>query len=82
MVGGTVEDKASLELVIEGESERVPTIPALALVICTSGALLGVVVAADTAEEAGVVTGAANVESGGDTEATPLKLVDRTEFAA
>jgi hypothetical protein len=71
-----VEDNASLGLVVGAESESVPITPTLALVVCTSGALLGVVAAADTAEEADVVTGGADVDPVGDTEATPLKLDD------
>jgi hypothetical protein len=73
VVGGTVEDKASLGLVVEAESEIVPP---LGLVVSISGAPLGVVAAADTAEEARVVTGGADVESVVDTEATPLELAD------
>jgi hypothetical protein len=80
--GGTVEDKASLGLVAEAESEIVPIIPTLALAACVSEALLAVVAAANTAEEVGVVTGGADVESVVDTEDTPLKLDDWTGFAA
>jgi hypothetical protein len=82
VVGGNVEDGTSLELIVGAESEIVPTTPTLGLVVCTSGAPLGVVVAADVAGVARVVIGGADVESAGDTKATPLEPDDWTESAA
>lgn len=76
LVGGNVEDKASLGLVVGAESESVPMTPTLLLVVCTSEALLAVLAAASSVEEAGVVTVGADEESVGDTETTPLELVD------
>lgn len=64
VVGGSVEDLASLEVVVGGaESEIGPTIPTLKLVVCTAGALLGGVAAP-------------GVESAGDAETAPLEPVD------
>lgn len=82
VVDGSVEDEGALELVAGAESEIVPTIPALGLVVCTAEALLEDAAAPDDERVAGVVAGAVEVESVGDAKTATLELVDWAESAA
>ena len=75
VVGCNLENEASLELVAKAESEIVPTIPALGLVVCTAETLLGDATAPDDERLTDVVAGAADIESVGDGKTATLEWV-------
>lgn len=82
VVGCNIENEASLELVTKAESEMVPTIPTLGLVVCGAGALLGDAAAPDDERGTDVVAGPAGIEYVGDAETATLEWVDWAESAA
>lgn len=76
VVGCNLENEASLELVAKAESEIVPTIPTLGLVVCTAGALLGDATAPDDERVTDIVAGAVDIEYVGDAKTATLEWVD------